>query len=100
MKRELAFLTVGLILGIALTLALGAVANYNATGRYTISALGNRVYIIDTQTGELWERRLWSLRSLGTITAPALGEVIRSEGQQMSEAEQQSLTDALAGFLP
>ena len=71
MKREMLFLLAGLILGVGLTLAVGAVSGRFETGRYMVSAWNDRVYVVDTATGELWERRTGGLTlQRGTVADP------------------------------
>ena len=58
MKRNWQYIAVGLLLGVAFTLLLGAGAG--ETGRYQGSSAGNMAWVMDTETGQLWvtEKRL------------------------------------------
>ncbi len=44
----------GFAAGVGITLALGAAATTNSTGRYQITAASNYLAVIDTLTGQVW----------------------------------------------
>ncbi len=44
----------GFILGIGLTLALGAANNSNSNGRFQITSAANYMAVLDTETGQVW----------------------------------------------
>ena len=108
MSTKLSFLVVGVVLGIGVTLALGAVAGRFETGRYAVSAWDNRVFIIDTATGELWERSMRLITPLGTVTEPLIGRPTKAvriqrppltaEEKAKEKADTESLRKAVGEF--
>jgi hypothetical protein len=44
----------GLIIGVAAMFALGADSSSNQAGKYQVTVGANDVYVLDTQTGEVW----------------------------------------------
>ena len=44
----------GFILGVGLTLALGAATNSTTHGRFQITSAANYVAVVDTETGQVW----------------------------------------------
>ncbi|MGD0785471.1 MAG: hypothetical protein ABR969_06635 [Sedimentisphaerales bacterium] len=58
-------LVIGLLLGLCITLVLGA-SNNNDNGKYQCSAGQGQVFIIDTQTGQTWGLDNSSTTDFGT----------------------------------
>ena len=54
MKRNWNNIIVGVLLGVCLTLVLGAADDEPATEKYQLAAAANYVWVMDTQTGQVW----------------------------------------------
>jgi hypothetical protein len=79
MKTQWVYLLAGLLVGVTLTLVVGASSSNVDVGRFAVSAWNDRVYVIDTATGELWIRSGGKVRSFGTLDDPGPGPLTTRE---------------------
>ena len=53
-KIDLKSALLGLVLGVIVTAAIGAVSSPAQVGRYQIAGTGNQGLVLDTVTGQVW----------------------------------------------
>jgi hypothetical protein len=53
-KIDLKSVLMGTIIGIAVTVAIGATTNSQPFGRFQVGCTGNHAIILDTATGQAW----------------------------------------------